>query len=272
MKAWNSTATEIRAEDWYVKGVAENSTYDSKHSSYTVYLSGDPDDLQLYSAQLDASIKGNYQAENAFEGKTVVAKGWPQVYFDKSGNKKYEIAYVSAAKSPTGEANSPTILSVSGDGEGGQSSSEGSSSEGSGTISLEGTATTFDFKNGKNADSGNAQKAVWTDGAITIQMDKANSESDFTEAAYNGQMRLFAGALLTVSVSSGSLKGIEVFLNDLPSGKDKYIAGIEGATITGGNAAQKVEELHYTIQATASPLTLTSSKQIRIDKMNVYVA
>lgn len=97
-----------------VKGVVESSSYKSNYKSYSGYLVS-PDaakPFQFYSVALASTITGDFSAKDAMKDYTMVVKGYPQLYEDKDGNLTYEIAYLSAAKSPTGAAFTPTILSL----------------------------------------------------------------------------------------------------------------------------------------------------------------
>ena len=102
-----------------IYGLATSSSYDSKHDSYTLWLSDGYNDeaFKVYSAKLDYDITGNYEDEDALAGFYVTVKGYLKLYQDKAGNIFYETCFLYANDSPTGYETSPVILSVEGNGE-----------------------------------------------------------------------------------------------------------------------------------------------------------
>ncbi len=114
MTAWGKSETTIGTEEIFVSGEVETSEYKSNYSSYTVWLSGNPTDVELYSVGMDSSITGDYSAKNALKGMTVICKGYPELYVKQDGSKVFEIPYLKATDSPTGAAYTPTIVSVTG--------------------------------------------------------------------------------------------------------------------------------------------------------------
>ena len=118
------TSGQISTEEYTVKGVVTESSYNSTHSSYTIWLASDDGNtakaFELYSAKLDTGITGNFTATDAFAGMTVTCTGYLQKYLDsKTSAIIYEMAYLSAQKSPTGTAVSPLISAVEGESQGG---------------------------------------------------------------------------------------------------------------------------------------------------------
>ena len=63
---------------------------------------------------MDESITANYRDDGCLDGATIVVKGYVQLYVKEGEAPVFEICYLSASKSPTGEAVSPVILSVQG--------------------------------------------------------------------------------------------------------------------------------------------------------------
>lgn len=113
------TGGQISKEEYYVKGkMATGTTYDIGHTSWSGYGEGHAKDsekpFQFYSCQMDESITKNYRDDGCLDGATVVVKGYVQLYVKDDNPPVYEICYLSASKSPTGEATSPVILSVEG--------------------------------------------------------------------------------------------------------------------------------------------------------------
>ncbi|MBO4872358.1 MAG: hypothetical protein J5496_02965, partial [Lachnospiraceae bacterium] len=106
---------EVSTVEYTVKGVATSSSYKSNYSSYTVWLQSDDGStakaFELYSVGMDASITEDYTAANALAGKTVTCKGYLQKYVNSSGTT-YEMPFLKATLSPTGEAYTPTITAV----------------------------------------------------------------------------------------------------------------------------------------------------------------
>ena len=107
----------ITDKEYTVTGVLGDSRYNSDHNSYNCYfqnhMKADSVPVYIYSGVLDSSISGDYTAENALAGKTVVVKGYLEKFVNSSNNTvTYEIPYLKSTLSPTGAAYSPTILSV----------------------------------------------------------------------------------------------------------------------------------------------------------------
>lgn len=102
-------------EEITVTGEVTSSSYNSKYESYTVWLK-DGDTVkafELYSAKVAAGVTGDWTAKDAMKGKTVTCTGYGQKYINKDTQAvTYEIAYLSAAKSPTGVEVSPQITSI----------------------------------------------------------------------------------------------------------------------------------------------------------------
>ncbi|MCR5184685.1 MAG: Ig-like domain-containing protein [Bacilli bacterium] len=111
---------DISQEEYYVKSkLAAGSTYAANFGSWTAYDEVHHKEatdyaFQFYSCQMDASITKNYKADGCLDGATIVVHGYAQLYQPAEGNPVFEICYLSAKKSPTGEAVSPVIISVEG--------------------------------------------------------------------------------------------------------------------------------------------------------------
>lgn len=149
----NYADKQVSTQEYYVKGEAGTSKYDSNHKSYEVFfkghLSSDTAPVQIYSGVLSSSVTADYTAENAMAGAIIVVKG----YLEKFG-AKYEIPYLSAQYSPTKSAVSPTILSVeggnpgTGGGDGGNTSANsiaGNNASETGTIPQGAQTLSFTF-------------------------------------------------------------------------------------------------------------------------------
>ncbi len=111
---------DVDSEEYYVKlTFGTGTTYDTAHTSWSGYANGHDisaeKPVQIYSAQMDSSVIKNYRGDGCLDGATVVVCGYPQLYRESEGKPIiYEIGYLTKTKSPTGEAVSPTILSVEG--------------------------------------------------------------------------------------------------------------------------------------------------------------
>ncbi len=105
----------ITDKEYTVQGVLGDSRYNSEHNSYNCYfqnhMKADSQPVYIYSGVMDSSVTGDYTTQDSLAGKTVVVKGYLEK-FVKDGAITYEIPYLKATLSPTGEAYSPTILSV----------------------------------------------------------------------------------------------------------------------------------------------------------------
>lgn len=89
-----------------VKGKVISSKYNETYKSYTIDLEG-PDGtiFQLYSVGLADTITGDYTAENALVGKTVVCTGYIKLF-----KGTYEMPYLGTA--PDGSKFTPTVSSI----------------------------------------------------------------------------------------------------------------------------------------------------------------
>ena len=100
---------QISEQEYTVRGLVTSSSFNEKHSSYTVWLASDDgktaEAFQLYSVGMDPSITGDFTAKDALAGYTVTCKGYVELY---SG--EYEMPYLNANLSPTGEAYTPNIF------------------------------------------------------------------------------------------------------------------------------------------------------------------
>ncbi|MBR3036744.1 MAG: hypothetical protein IKI54_05590, partial [Lachnospiraceae bacterium] len=107
----NYADKQISGVECTVKGVATSAEYNSKHLSYTIWLQSDDGTnakaFELYSVGMNAEA-GNY-SENpeGLVGKTVTCTGYVQLY-----GTTYEMPFLSAKNSPTGEAYTPAITAV----------------------------------------------------------------------------------------------------------------------------------------------------------------
>ena len=103
------TSGQISTEQYTICGVVTSSKYKANYNSYDIWLTDGENGqaFQLYSAVIDESIAGDFSADDALAGYTVYCTGYLQLY-----NTTYEIGYLSASKSPTGEATSPVIFLV----------------------------------------------------------------------------------------------------------------------------------------------------------------
>ena len=111
MKNWEATETKVGEEEVFVSGKATKVSFNSKYSSYTIDLECQLGVFQLYSVGMDAEA-GDYSANpNDLVGKIVTIKGYLE-YFVKGEDIKFEVAYLSATLSPTGEAYTPQVVKV----------------------------------------------------------------------------------------------------------------------------------------------------------------
>ena len=95
--AYMESSDYVEFTEIHVTGVATDVSFDSKHSSYTIYLDGT--DFQIYSGQLASGV------EVPAEGDTITASGLTKIF--ASGSRTvYEIAYDSSHKT------SPSIYKV----------------------------------------------------------------------------------------------------------------------------------------------------------------
>ena len=99
-----------------VKGKVTSSSYSSNHDSYTLVLESSEKPVKIYSAVLGEKVKTNdgYKNPNGMKGMEIVAEGYPQKFLEATGGVTYEIGYLDAIKSPTGEETSPKIIAVKG--------------------------------------------------------------------------------------------------------------------------------------------------------------
>ena len=103
----DETGTSASKQPLFVKGVVFSSTYSTRYSNYDIWLQSDDGSVEqafeCYSTSLDASITGDYTAENALKGFEIVATGYGMIY-----GTKYELTNVTIE----GEKVYPTVLSV----------------------------------------------------------------------------------------------------------------------------------------------------------------
>lgn len=91
-----------------VKGEVTSATYNSKYSSYTIWLKNgeNAQAFQLYSVGMAEGL--DYSADpSALVGKIVSCEGYLKLY-----NTTYEMCFLKAAESPTGADNTPVIFAV----------------------------------------------------------------------------------------------------------------------------------------------------------------
>lgn len=109
------SANQISNNEYYVKGIVNSVTYDSKHDSYTIFFEGYEENaavtFELYSGVIDTNlIDETYSADNLI-GKEIIVHGYLKLYVS-SGKNIYEMAYLSERSSPTGLAVSPKIVKI----------------------------------------------------------------------------------------------------------------------------------------------------------------
>lgn len=107
------TAGQISETKFLVAGIVTSSSYNEKYGSYTIWLTDGVTEkaFELYSVAI-AEDKEEYHEADALVGANVLCSGFLQLYVDKDGNNIYEMPYLSASKSPTGENFTPTVKAV----------------------------------------------------------------------------------------------------------------------------------------------------------------
>lgn len=109
-------AGDISDKPYYVSGVVAEATYNEQYDSYTIYFADHGKNSMMpfsfYSGVIDSSIVdgGTYSA-SSFVGTTITIYGYLYKYLPTSAYKcTYEVGYLSASISPTGQAYTPTIV------------------------------------------------------------------------------------------------------------------------------------------------------------------
>ena len=108
----NTGSGVVYQTEVYVTMVPTSSSFNSSYSQYTCTDSN----MTISSASLAFTPKGTYTDANALVGKTVVAKGYIELY-----NGTYQMGYLPASVSPTGSKYNPSIISITPDTSGEQS-------------------------------------------------------------------------------------------------------------------------------------------------------
>ena len=112
----NTGSGVVYQTEVYVSMVPTSSSYDTTYSKYTCVDSN----MTISSASLSFTPNGTYTNANALVGKTVVAKGYIELY-----NGVYQMGYLPVSASPTGSKYNPTIISITPDTSGSGGSGSG---------------------------------------------------------------------------------------------------------------------------------------------------
>lgn len=131
----NTGSGVVYQTEVYVSMVPTSSSYDSTYSQYTCVDSN----MTISSASLSFTPNGTYTNTDALVGKTVVAKGYIELY-----NGVYQMGYLPVSVSPTGSKYNPTIVSITPD-------TSGSGGSGSGDNTPESSYTFTSNTTGYNA-------------------------------------------------------------------------------------------------------------------------
>ena len=111
----NTGSGVVYQTEVYVSMVPTASSFNSSYNQYTCTDSN----IEISSASLGFTPKGIYTETDALVGKTVVAKGYIELY-----NGVYKMGYLPASVSPTGSKYNPSVVSITPD-EGSGEQSEG---------------------------------------------------------------------------------------------------------------------------------------------------
>ncbi len=109
----NTGSGVVYQTEVYVSMVPTSSSFNSSYNQYTCTDSN----MEISSASLAFTPKGTYTEANALVGKTVVAKGYIELY-----QGVYKMGYLPASVSPTGSKYNPTIVSITPDTSSGEQS------------------------------------------------------------------------------------------------------------------------------------------------------
>lgn len=102
----NTGSGVVYQTEVYVSMVPTSSSYNSSYSQYTCTDSN----MTISSASLSFTPNGTYTDADALVGKTVIAKGYIELY-----NGTYQMGYLPASVSPTSSKYNPTIISITPD-------------------------------------------------------------------------------------------------------------------------------------------------------------
>lgn len=108
------SSNQVSDNEFYIKGVVAEATYNESYDSYTIYFEGHEKNsaqpFQLYSAKISSAyVNGDYEASDLV-GKYIKAFGYFKLYLNTTSNKKiYEMPYLKSSESPTGYSYSPSI-------------------------------------------------------------------------------------------------------------------------------------------------------------------
>lgn len=111
----NTGSGVVHQTEIYVSMVPTSSSFNSSYNQYTCTDSN----IEISSASLGFTPKGTYTETDALVGKTIVAKGYIELY-----NGVYKMGYLPASVSPTGSKYNPSIVSITPDEGSGEQSEE----------------------------------------------------------------------------------------------------------------------------------------------------
>lgn len=109
----NTGSGVVYQTEVYVSMVPTSSSFNSSYNQYTCTDSN----MEISSASLSFTPNGTYTDDDALVGKTVVAKGYIELY-----QGVYKMGYLPASASPTGSKYNPTIVSITPDTSSGEQS------------------------------------------------------------------------------------------------------------------------------------------------------
>ena len=109
----NAGSGVVYQTEVYVSMVPTSSSFNSGYNQYTCTDSN----MEISSASLSFTPNGTYTDDDALVGKTVVAKGYIELY-----QGVYKMGYLPASASPTGSKYNPTIVSITPDTSSGEQS------------------------------------------------------------------------------------------------------------------------------------------------------
>lgn len=195
----NTGSGVVYQTEVYVTMVPTSSSFNSSYSQYTCTDSN----MTISSASLAFTPKGTYTDANALVGKTVVAKGYIELY-----NGVYKMGYLPASVSPTGSKYNPSIISITPD-EGSGEQSEGvytlapaagsnTSYAGSGNVTIDNVSW---------AVNGNNSMIPWRIGGKSISNTDRTVTSNAAVSSENiSSVKLTVGNADSITVNSLTLK------------------------------------------------------------------
>lgn len=246
----------------YVTGKFDAGTkVNTQYHQWEGYL--DNGAFNVWSAALDSSISIT-ETDGALDGKTIVVKGYAELY-----NGKYQIGYIKADISPTGKKYNPTIVKVEGSGTGG----EGSGGEGSGGGNTDNLSSiAYDFTAAKS------QCPEYAAGDKDVAKDITVSGKSFKEVnCYNSTntSNFMMGAnkygsdsyVANQEAVAGSIAKIEIVVPSGASGNTRFHIGFGSSAM---NAAYLDGEDVIPAKGSQSNLTSNVTLEINADVAKGY--